>query len=318
MAEILALALFVLMLLLMALQLEHERVADEKDNQIDDLTNDNATLSKQNEAMSSIISGFESVASGKQVSDILRELVSAQDTAAQVPSLRAERDALFERLEEISQILEAAGLDPSNNEKLAREIELRDELVAALESKGHPLEPEHLTRTLEEFARLVEETTGDDGQSIIEIKEALESEKRENDRLKGQLANTRNKLAATGKGNDPPPCWADENGKQQYIFDIAATSNGMKVRQHPVEERVEDRKELPLSGVIYEDEIPPDAFLKMMKPVFDWSVKNDCRFWVLIYDHTLPTEKQIWQIRDRQIADRFYRNTIVRQEDWPK
>lgn len=311
MAEILALALFVLMLLLVALQYEHEDVVAEKNESIE-------ILSKQNESMSTVVSNFESLAEGKQISDFFKELAIAEAAAKQIPALIVEKDSLFEQLQEITGILNENGIETADKEALKKELELRDELVAALENQGHPLDPEKLEQTLDQFQQLVEETSNSDGQSIVEIKDALDAKERENDRLKGQLANTRNKLAATGKGNDPPPCWADENGKQQYIFDIAATSNGMKIREHYIEERVEDRKDLPLSEVVFQNEISPEAFLNMMKPVFNWSVKNDCRFWVLIYDHTGPTEKEVWQVRDRQIADRFYRNTIVRKEDWPK
>lgn len=318
MAEIMILILFVLMLLLMALQTEHEEVVD---RQADEL----AHKAAENNRMQQMVGEYEQIASGKPVTELLRELILQRENVKSIPMLESERDKAnaekteaLANLQAIQDILQKNGLDTTDHTRLAKELVLQRELVETLAANGQPLDPASLDDSLETFDELLAANTADDGRSVAEIKAALESAERKSNRLEGQLANTQNKLSAAGKGGDFPPCWASTEGKIQYIFDVAATSDGMKVREHHVPEREADRKELPLADVVYHSEVSSKTFMDMMRPVYNWSVENECRFWVLIYDHTGSTEKTVWQNRDRQIASRFYRNTLVNDQDWPR
>jgi hypothetical protein len=110
---------------------------------------------------------------------------------------------------------------------------------------------------------------------------SIASTKKENSDLRGQVAFLKNRLDARG-GRDYPPCWADENGKVEFLFTVTLSGDAVAVSPAWPARREADAKALPgvtdasSAGHTY------SGFKQAVKGVFDWSNRQDpqCRHYV--------------------------------------
>ena len=58
--------------------------------------------------------------------------------------------------------------------------------------------------------------------------------------------------------------------------------------------------------MVFEKEMRPGQFRVMSKPVFEWSVKEGCRFFVRVFDLTKDEEKMIYKQHLRAVGEHFY------------
>ena len=49
-------------------------------------------------------------------------------------------------------------------------------------------------------------------------------------------------------------------------------------------------------------------FLDQTKPVYDWSVDEECRFFVRAFDMTAADQKELYKDRMRTLESHFYKN----------
>ena len=180
-------------------------------------------------------------------------------------------------------------------DKLSQSLKEKEVAVAKLTERTRTLDEkltEH-TRTLE-----VEVARGDDFNDLF----------RELEKAKEQ-ANValREKLDGLRKGTEMPACWASrETGKPEYIFNTALTSRGIIMRDNALPHRAAEQAQLPLQAMVFEKEVRPGRLRVMSKPVFEWSVKEGCRFFVRVYDRTKDEEKMIYKQRLRTVGEHFY------------
>jgi hypothetical protein len=101
---------------------------------------------------------------------------------------------------------------------------------------------------------------------------------------KNQTTYLNSKLNAKTGGFDLPPCWVDNKGKIQYIFDTSLTDAGITVEDKTVAGRESDRDKLPLSHARYGEPLGPGEFSTAFSPLLKWSNDHGCRFYVRLYD----------------------------------
>ena len=101
---------------------------------------------------------------------------------------------------------------------------------------------------------------------------------------KNQTTYLNTKLNAKTGGFDLPPCWVDNKGKIQYIFDASLTDAGIYVEDKAVTGREGDQEKLPLSRVRYGEPLGPSDFSTAFSPLLKWSNDHGCRFYVRLYD----------------------------------
>lgn len=70
--------------------------------------------------------------------------------------------------------------------------------------------------------------------------------------------------------------------------------------------RAAEQAQLPLQAMVFEKEMRPGQFRVMSKPVFEWSVKEGCRFFVRVFDLTKDEEKMIYKQHLRAVGEHFY------------
>jgi hypothetical protein len=287
MAEIVLLLLFSLLLALAALFYEQEK-ANEK------LVQD---LKERDQKIAMLINELART----DLADMKKELIRLKEHEKKIAYLleRFQFASDMPLLEQVSSLVE----------KLSR-IEA---IEAAIADVGFPTEPEKLKESLER----VQDANGELGKADIRIAElegenkALEKDIEDAElgleQKDGQLASLKRTLDRLGKGTEKPACWADEKtGKPKYIYNTGLTSNGLIVRLSESPPWSEAR-DLPINAMPFDKELGPRAFLRAADPIFQWSEKNECRFFVRAYDLTGPTEKKSYKRHMRFLESAFYK-----------
>lgn len=110
---------------------------------------------------------------------------------------------------------------------------------------------------------------------------SIDVTRKENSDLRGQVAFLKNRLDARG-GRDYPPCWADENGKVEFLFSVELGRDSVSVTPAWPSRRDTIAREIPgVKGAIEGSHSYPQ-FLAAMQPILDWSKNQDpeCRHYV--------------------------------------
>jgi hypothetical protein len=218
----------------------------------------------------------------------------------------------------------------------------KPELQAAKPLEAHPKPPlnqrnmEILPRvkqaitTTEEFKTQLKEklnqnlTTGREAQTVEEVVTAAKSFielsktgsspeiiKKENSDLRGQVAFLKNRLDARG-GRDFPPCWADENGKLEYLFSIEVKPDSVSVSPAWPQRREAAALALPEIAKLLEGPHSNKAFGNNIQGIFNWSKKQDpeCRHYVYLKS-SIPDAVQSDRAR-LMVEGYFYKKESLR------
>ncbi len=279
MAEIMTLILFVLLLAAAtALHLRERRIAEIEQNRRE-LTIVLAKLREDNADMARLLAALApTTGSGRQsIEDIYKEhtrqLAQIADLTTQVQALQS-ADKDLQSLKELKGTLEMAGvkapLSSADIKQMAASV------VQARTAAG--VDPQ---------------------QKLI----------RENMDLRGQVANLSRQLG-NGRGLVYPPCWADEKGTIEYIFDTVLQDNGtVVVIDNALERRKADQALLPLKAAQFGTPLTRADFLRMFAPLARWASSQDpqCRFFVRVMDRTDVTNKPTYKDSLKAVEGIFYK-----------
>ena len=109
-----------------------------------------------------------------------------------------------------------------------------------------------------------------------------EALRKDNADLRGQLAFLKNKLDARG-GRDYPPCWADENGKVEFLLAVEARPDSLAVAPAWPAHRDAQARALPgMAGVLAGGATPLADFGNRIQGIYRWSQTQNpqCRHYV--------------------------------------
>lgn len=120
-------------------------------------------------------------------------------------------------------------------------------------------------------------------QKIIERLKLAQQLTKENENLRGQNAQLSRQIKESGRGNEFPSCWATPDGKTESIFEILIKPGGIVVYDRDLPRRTTDKADLPLESVHYNVELQLRDFQKQLRPLYLWSVRQKCRFYVIIF-----------------------------------
>jgi len=124
--------------------------------------------------------------------------------------------------------------------------------------------------------------------------------------VKGRLAYAEQKLATSSRGTEKPACWADQTGKPEYIFDITLKSRSVVIRDNALPNRRSEEAALPIQRIFFGADLGQDEFRMETRALFEWSEKEQCRFFVRIFDETAAHEKDIYKRQLRTVGEHFY------------
>jgi hypothetical protein len=123
----------------------------------------------------------------------------------------------------------------------------------------------------------------------------------------GQIEALKKECIAGGKGMLMPPCWPDGHGGAQYIFDARLTESGIILHDNKVPGREKDEADLPIGAIRFDVPQGPTIFLTSTDPLLEWSIKNNCRHYVRVFDDTGPGSKKLFQALLRTVEGPFYK-----------
>lgn len=185
----------------------------------------------------------------------------------------------------------------------ARVEDQNDELLAAREDLE---ESEERTRTLEETVGSLNDEAERQARLDREIRDELQAVRERAERAEAQLSQAG--TGPGGTGSDHPSCWYDGDGDVEYVWDVALHERGFLLRPGPAPANAHLRAGLPLGGTLTGRYITAAQFVEQTRPLYDWSVRRDCRFFVRAYDDTPATAKALYQSRMRTLEGHFYKN----------
>jgi hypothetical protein len=210
----------------------------------------------------------------------------------------------------IDSLVSAPKLRKELEESLAREQALKQELEAFEALRAKIPDPVR-TKAAEDFLSAFEKDTK---QKVTPDSASKQGE--DAARLAKELANCRGQLKhcirVTGspKGYGLPPCWLDDSGQIQYLFNIEIRSDGFQVeRAWPVERDQESAQITGIEATLGNRLLPLDRFLANTRPIFEASrrANPECRHYVII--RRSPTLRDIDQFNAMRlgIEDHFYK-----------
>lgn len=191
---------------------------------------------------------------------------------------RAERDRLKARVEDLEARLSALA-------------ELQRRLQAAASAPGDGgdggagdvVEALAVARAVREEARarLGHAPASGAGGAVQAVKELAAAGERDRDDLRGQVAFLKNRLAARG-GRDYPPCWADADGKVQFLFAVEMRPDGLGLAPAWPASREAEARAIPGVADLLAHPVGYADFAARTHPVLDWSKRRDpeCRHYV--------------------------------------
>lgn len=124
----------------------------------------------------------------------------------------------------------------------------------------------------------------------------------------GQLARYEEKLKSIGLGKGERPCWVQPDGKIEFLYDVILQSDGLRIREIANPVRAADRALLPMPSIDPRAVLTEAEFTTLTRPLFDASVAQNCRFFVVIYDATGPDEKDRYKRLLRTVEGHFYKS----------
>jgi hypothetical protein len=116
--------------------------------------------------------------------------------------------------------------------------------------------------------------TGNSGQRLDVVR-------KENSDLRGQVSFLKNRLEARG-GRDYPPCWADENGRVEFLFNVELGTDNLRISPSWPAKREADARSLPFTPDGGGEAVSYAAFRTRAQSILDWSQRQNpqCRHYV--------------------------------------
>jgi hypothetical protein len=241
--------------------------------------------------------------------DVITKLVEADDVRAERDRLKArveDLDAKLSALIELRRALQDAapgrgGAASAAEDALAFRHRVR-QVLAGGPSASAPRQPVPMVeddiaidqRALAQVQRAFDDAGRWRAQQAADAAEAADAAasgphaahgidglRRDNADLRGQVAFLNGRLNARG-GLDFPPCWADAQGKVEFLFAIELRPDQVVVTPAWPARRDADARALPGLAAVLGTPMTLAGFPSRMKPLQDWSRRHDpeCRHYV--------------------------------------
>jgi hypothetical protein len=106
-------------------------------------------------------------------------------------------------------------------------------------------------------------------------------------------------------GLGKPPCWADESGKVEFIYEVTLHENGISVAPSWPARRAADAERIAGASALPGERLSQAEFARRATPVLDWSDRQECRLYVTIRDRA--ESKKAYKDQLRTVEGYFYK-----------
>jgi len=283
-------------LIIFCLLLATSFLIEEKNDVISKVSHENNELSQVKSRLDEL---RKNSTSQIEFDDLFQELTRSKAQAEEINALKADLNKRLHELQELD-VLKSNNADKPIEEifsELVSDAQYTKEIKKNLNNSTQKnLSGEQIAQTINSSGKLTEVVT-EKMNALVEI-----------ERLKGQLANSQTKLERLGKGTEMPACWADaKTGKPEYIFKIELTSNGLIIQDQHLQSRINDQKLLPVNMIHFEKSLSPRDFLAQTRPLSQWSIQHNCRFFVKAKDEPPVNQKNTYKAMLRTLESHFYK-----------
>jgi len=304
-AEILLLLLFVLLLILSLFLSFKDKTIEERRHKIENLSQNLDKLNKDNKRLNDDLAKVKKDISA--LNWIKDKFIKSSGGEADFP-------------DDFTEIMENNRILTGQNAELKREVNVLkeskdalDQIKTNLKNTGLPANtPKEIAQSVKnavDAQKSIEDAKKDIGAS--DPKAAIADKNQQIANLQGQTKNLQSQLnqcQGVGKGGSSyPPCWADrETGRPEYVYDVAITDAGFIMRSTNLPHRMAEMKNLPIEAVRLGTEISTDEFLRTTMPLYQYSEKKNCRFYVRLFDKTGAMQKEIYKKHRKIVEGHFY------------
>lgn len=218
-------------------------------------------------------------------------------------SVPTDRLAALEQAEStLSEIRSALGLHEAASEEITRLVRSLAEIAATSEARSTL---EKLRAVQEELAR-IREAIGDHA-AAEQLMAQVEQLTFRVSNQEGQLRRYEKQLKESGSGQGQRACWVKPDGTIEYLYEVVLASNGIRMREYVTPERAKERSTLPMPKVDPRETMQPDDFLRRTQPLYEHGRAANCRFLVVVYDATGPTEKERYKKLLTTVEGHFFK-----------
>lgn len=242
--------------------------------------------------------------------DFVRELVKARELKADLEVREAElaeRESDLESSASLTAALAKAGNPAGEIRKLAADGHRFREALANVPEAIQPRDPFEGLSDVMAVLGAAQDSALEPAELPDLVREVGQS-RRDISTLRGQIAKLRSDLAGVGKGGDFPPCWVTEDGRVEFLFNVTLRADGqLVVVDSTPAYRIPDRDALGVGASLFVGSQAKGQFLQLTKPIYDYSVSHDCRFFVRITDATRDEQKTLFKDLLRTVESHFYK-----------
>lgn len=265
------------------------------------------------------------------VNEISKLQVQRDEAVEQRDEAVEDRDEVLEEQEAIRTRLAAlaasADIDPV---RLVALVEEAAELQNKLDSSEQEVEElstrlaelEAVETGLEQLRAQIAETIEDDNEvyhlirqaaqnigkqgKLAELRESMVDLESDLANCSSQNLNCSRRLNEAGMGF--PPCWADSQGKPEYIYGVTLRENTIEVRASWAAGRNNDVQDVTGATVLADRTMSLSEFSRLAQPILDWSKAQEpeCRHFVTITD-TPDMSKAAFKTNLLLVENYFYK-----------
>lgn len=238
-----------------------------------------------------------------------RRAEAPPETVAAAAAILAQAEAagltpaeLVDAARAVSEAAAAAGMDFSP-EALVEAARIADAAREALRARGEEATPEAVAALVRDAERWRERA----GQSLTELAANLERAEEQVERLRAQ-SRSRSRSGAGRGGTDHPSCVYRAGDRPAYLFEVGLVDSGYLLR--PAEIALDPPANLrPLrpAAIRPDRALGETEFEERTQEIFDWSRREQCRFFVRVFDHTAPDRKARYKELMQTLEGRFYK-----------
>lgn len=241
----------------------------------------------------------------------------------EISVLTEESKALTEKINSINSLLKDEKINPDDiferlilAEKEAKELsevqKRNEELSSLSEEQDKQLQKVadilevKKKEVLDEVAKVAIYKEFEKNPAQENIQKKIEHIVKKNNDLTGQNERLREQLNSQGNGLDHPPCWFDEQGKTEFLYDIVIFEYSIQVFPGWPERRKTEALESNSIQKGLGTFLHRVEFLKATKAIFKDSVNQNCRHLVRVYDADVNGSRIKYKNLLRSIKQRFY------------
>jgi hypothetical protein len=212
-------------------------------------------------------------------------------------------DAAASRIQELSEEgakLEDVAMKLFPNLEPADALQAMTDMATAAQSMYPEDQPDEAIGEMKRHAA-IGKAISETGKSPEELLSAAASCSDDLKLCKGQVGNLSRRLGGT-----LPPCWVDDTGKGQYIFDATLADEGIYLKDNKVPGKEEEQSNLPIENLRFGSPYEAQDFSNAGRPLRVWSDEHQCRFYVRLIDETGEDMKETYKKLRDSVETVFY------------